>query len=65
MPKVPTQKHTLHLREGDWAYLASVYSGVDRPVSSVIRQIVSLYVDNLRSAEEGIEGTDPNIEVKL
>lgn len=55
MSKVPLQKHTLHLRKGDWEYLQSVYGHIDRPVSSVVRQIVSTFVDNLKAAEEGVD----------
>jgi len=58
--KADLQKHTLNLRQGDWAYLESVYkpNGVD--TSIVIRTIVSKQVDKLKALE-----TAPKLEMDV
>ena len=53
--KADLQKHTLHLRLGDWAYLESVYKVNGLPTSIVIRTLVSKKVDELREKEEAPE----------
>jgi len=61
--KEDLKKHTLNLREGDWDYLESVYSASGRSVSTVIRTIISAYVDRLKSTES--ETADIKVEVEL
>jgi hypothetical protein len=50
--KADLQKHTLHLRLGDWDYLASIYKLQGLPTSVVVRTIVSRHVDELRTQEK-------------
>lgn len=61
MPKdEELQKHTLNLRRGDWDALGAYYR--DIPVSTVVRQLISRYVDQIEAT-----GTAPtaNVEVQL
>lgn len=51
MSKLPLQKHTLNLREGDFDYLESTYRDSGTPTSHVIRVLVSKHVDTLRARE--------------
>ena len=51
MSKLPLTKHTLNLREGDFAYLESAYRDKGTPTSHVIRVLVSKHVDRMRAAE--------------
>jgi type IV secretory pathway TrbF-like protein len=53
------KKHTLFLRDGDWAYLTEVYSSRRIATSDVVRTVVAQFVDNLRAAEG-----DPEIKVE-
>jgi len=46
------QKHTLNLREGDWDYLERVFSERGYPVSSIVRNVISHYVDRLKVREK-------------
>ena len=50
--KADLQKHTLHLRLGDWAYLESVYKLNGLATSVIVRTLVSRHVDELRAKEE-------------
>jgi len=43
------QKHTLHLRRGDFDYIDSVFRGKNIPASVAIRRIVSKFVDTIRA----------------
>lgn len=45
------QKHTLHLREGDFAYIESVFRPKGVSTSLVIRTIVANFVDSKRQQE--------------
>lgn len=49
MSKIPLQKHTLNLREGDWEYIESVFQARGVPTSTVVRRIVSRFVETLRT----------------
>ena len=53
--KADLQKHTLHLRLGDWAYLESIYKLNGLATSVIIRSLVSNYVDELRAKEKAPE----------
>ncbi len=50
--KADLQKHTLHLRLGDWAYLESIYKLNGLATSVIIRALVSAKVDELKAREE-------------
>lgn len=45
------RKHTLHLREGDWAYLDSILAPHNIPTSLFIRNLVSRQVEHFRARE--------------
>jgi hypothetical protein len=47
MPKVDLKKHTLNLREGDYARINDVFAKDGISASFVIRRIISRYVDGL------------------
>lgn len=49
------QKHTLNLRAGDWEELDRHYTKRGIPTSSVIRQVISRFVDAIRSADTSEE----------
>ena len=49
MPHEPLEKKTLNFREGDFEYLDRVYQPRGTPVSVLVRRLVSLHVDGLRS----------------
>lgn len=63
--KSDLQKHTLHLRSGDWDYLESIFKPNGIPTSVAVRTLVSQYVDKQRRKEA--EGRDPiqNLDVQL
>ena len=50
--KADLQKHTLHLREGDWDYLESIFKPNGIATSVAIRSIVSNFVDEKRRQEQ-------------
>jgi len=56
--KKDIHKHTLNLRTGDWDYIESVFYPQGVATSTVIRTIVSNYVDGLKSKEN-----KPNLEL--
>lgn len=56
-------KHTLFLREGDWAYITEIYGPRQIPTSEIVRKIVSHFVDNLREAEGTVDV--PNLEIDV
>jgi hypothetical protein len=58
------KKHTLFLRDGDWAYLTEVYSSRRIATSDVVRTVVAQFVDNLRAAEGETE-IEVEQEIKL
>ena len=45
------QKHTMNLREGDMAYLESVYKVQGIAPSLIVRSLVSTHVDKLKAKE--------------
>lgn len=49
MPNPNFQKHTLHLRRGDFDYIDSVFRGKNVSASHVIRSLVSKFVDSIRA----------------
>ena len=53
--KADLQKHTLHLRLGDWAFLESVYKLNGLATSVIVRTLVSKHVDELRAKEKAPE----------
>lgn len=59
------QKHTLHLRSGDWDYLESIFKPNGIPTSVAVRSLVSQFVDRKRAEENA--GRDPikNLDVNL
>ena len=68
MPKIPTQKHTILLREGDYQRISEVMAAKDMKAATVIRMIVSRFVDNMKiesTAEDfaEIEGIDKAVEL--
>lgn len=52
MAKTDLHKHTLHLRAGDWDYIAARYSPKGHHTSAVIRSVVSRFVDALKEQDE-------------
>jgi len=50
--KADLHKHTLNLREGDWAYLESLYKPNGLDTSVVIRTLISTHVDEMKAKEE-------------
>lgn len=45
-------KHTLNLRAGDFAFLSTLCVNNGIPTASLLRKIVSNYVDRVRAKEE-------------
>lgn len=61
MPQpTPLKKHTLHLREGDFEFLADYFASTTQSPSGVIRQVVSVYVDKLQEKQAA---SAPKIEI--
>ena len=61
--KTDLQKHTLHLRRGDWDFIETVGGPNGIATSVIIRTIVSNFVDERRGTEHppALE----NLEVKI
>lgn len=58
-------KHTLFLREGDWDFLTDVYGPRMISTSSVVRTLVSTFVDKLRAQEKPTEFSDDGDNPRL
>jgi len=59
------KKHTLHLRDGDWDFIESIYKPNGVPTAQVIRTLVGQFVERKR-AEGGTAQAHPqNIEMEL
>lgn len=52
MAKPDLQKHTLNLRSGDWDYITARFSTQGKDTSSVIRAVVSSFVDTMKKHDE-------------
>ena len=52
MPKFDFKKHTLHLRDGDFDFLATVFAQKQLSPSYVVRTLISEYVDKLKAQLE-------------
>ena len=65
MPSEELQKHTLHLRRGDFDYIGDVYAEKGVPASVVIRTIVSKFVDNIRAASTPPAETLAQVEKEI
>lgn len=65
--KANLQKHTLHLRAGDWDYLESICKPNGVPTSLAVRTLVSEFVDRKRAEERRAVGPqDPlNLSIEL
>jgi len=63
--KADTQKHTLHLREGDWDYIESLFKPNGIATSVVIRTLVSRYVDQKRQEYEPMSSDMTKINIDL
>jgi len=63
MPQNETQKHTLHLREGDWDYITSVYKVKGVSTSLVVRTLVANFVDKLQQKEKPMENIDIKVDL--
>ena len=61
--KADLQKHTLHLRVGDWAYLESIYKPNGLATSVAIRTLVSTHVDGMKAKEETPELNMKGVEL--
>lgn len=57
--KADLQKHTLHLREGDWDYLESMFKPNGIATSVAIRTLVSNFVDKKRKEEAAFIKANP------
>ena len=63
--KADLQKHTLHLRSGDWDYLESICKPNGIATSLAVRTLVSQYIDRKRAEERKLGGQVPNLEIEL
>lgn len=52
--KADLQKHTLHLRAGDWDFLESMFKPNGISTSVAIRTLVSNFVDKKRKEEAAL-----------
>ena len=59
------QKHTLHLREGDWDYIESIYKSHGIATSLIIRSLVSNFVDKKRKQEKDSPETLGDVNIDL
>jgi hypothetical protein len=57
------QKHTLHLREGDWAYLEAIYRPKGIATSLAIRTVVANFVDAQRKKEAPRDPLSLDVEI--
>ena len=63
--KADLQKHTLHLRLGDWDYVESIAKPNGIPTSAVVRTLVSGFVDKKRAEERARNGDTPDLDIDL
>ena len=63
--KADLQKHTLHLRRGDWDYLESICKPNGLATSLAVRTLVSQYVDVKRAEERKAGGGLPKLEIDI
>jgi len=59
------QKHTLHLRRGDWDYLESIFKPNGITTSAAVRTLVSQFVDRKRREEEDRQGRLPDVNINV
>lgn len=59
--KADLKKHTLHLRDGDWDYIESIFKPNGISTSTVVRTLVSNYVDRKKHEEQAGTGR-PRVE---
>lgn len=56
MPKNPDlEKHTINLRSGDYAFLATICEPRGIPVAQLIRTIISDFVDKKRAHDKPLQ----------
>lgn len=55
--KMNLKKHTLHLRAGDFDYLSTICAEHNVPTVTLVRRIISRYVDDLRKKEAPMDTT--------
>lgn len=58
--KADLQKHTLHLRAGDWDFLESMFKPNGVATSVAVRTLISNYVDKKRAEESRMTRPDHN-----
>lgn len=58
--KADLQKHTLHLRRGDWDFLESMFKPNGVPTSVAVRTLISNFVDKKRKEEQDLIRSNPN-----
>lgn len=63
--KADLQKHTLHLRAGDWDYVESIAKPNGLSTSLIVRTLVSNYVDQKRDEERKRGGSVPDLDVEI
>jgi hypothetical protein len=59
------KKHTLHLREGDWDFLESMFKPNGIPTAVAVRTLVSNFVDQKRKEEAAGQAPIPHLDVEL
>jgi len=65
MSNPDTKKHTLYLRDGDWDFIESIYKPHGIGTSTVIRTLVSNYVDKKRADLRNEDTTDLKLDTGL
>jgi hypothetical protein len=63
--KASLQKHTLHLREGDWDYLESMFKPNGISTSVAIRTMVSNFVDRKRVEERSAVADNNDLTIEI
>ena len=63
MSKIPLQKKTLNLRDGDWLFLEERCRAKGLQVSLLIRYLVSRHVDSLKIGELDLDNLMEEIGV--
>ena len=54
MPIEELEKKTLNIRKGDWDFLTDIYQPRGLSTSEVVRKIISLHVEHIRSKQTPI-----------
>ena len=63
MPKLPLEKKTLNLREGDWDVLTEAFKPRGLDTSVVVRRVVSRLVDKIKAAGDTVDPSEVDVDV--